>query len=349
MSEKTMKAAVFHGPDNLSIEEVPRPRPGAGEVVIKVSRCGICGTDLHILRGDFPAPNLPLIIGHEFAGEVVEVGQNVANVQQGDKATVDINISCGTCYFCRRNQKLFCPYVRQIGVHSAGGMAEYVLAPAANVYVLPQQMRFESAAYIEPLACAIHGQDRVGINTGDTVAIVGGGPMGLAHIALAKLHGAAHVVVSEPIDSRRELAQSLGADTVVDPMSTDAVEQILEVTDGRGADVVIEAVGTIHTYQQAFEMVRQGGRFLAYGAAPPDAEMPLRLFDVYSKELTIVGSFAGTYETWPEAIDLIANGRFDPTLIVDSVRPLDEAEQAIESLEADKSVVKIQVQVEDAE
>lgn len=346
MSEATMAAAVFHGPDNLSIEEVPRPRPGAGEAVIKVSRCGICGTDLHILKGNFPAPNLPLIIGHEFAGEVVEVGDGVINTQPGDKATVDINIADGTCYFCRRNQKLFCPNVRQLGVHDAGGMAEYVLAPAANVYVLPESMPLEAAAYIEPLACAVHGQDRVGVEMGEIVAIVGGGPMGLAHAALARLNGASHVIVSEPMQSRRELAQNLGVDTIVDPMSADAVEQVLEATDGRGADVVIEAVGSVRTYQDALRMARRGGRFLAYGAAPPDAEMALRPFDIYSKELTIVGSYAGTYETWPKAIDLISNGRFDPSRIVDEVRPLGEVAEAIESLEKDKSVVKIQVQVE---
>ncbi|MGH3088085.1 MAG: zinc-dependent alcohol dehydrogenase [Rubrobacteraceae bacterium] len=346
MSESTMLAAVFHGPDNLSVEEVPRPRPGAGEVVIKVSRCGICGTDLHILRGDFPAPNLPLIIGHEFAGEVVEVGDGVNNTRPGDKATVDINISCGSCYFCRHNQKLFCPHVRQLGVHDAGGMAEYVLAPATNVYVLPESMPVEAAAYIEPLACAVHGQDRVGIEAGEIVAIVGGGPMGLAHAVLARLNGASHVIVSEPMRSRRELAQTLGADTIVDPMSADAVERVLEATDGRGADVVIEAVGSVPTYQDALSMVRRGGRFLAYGAATQDAEMALRPFDVYSKELTIVGSYAGTYETWPKAIALISNGRFDPSRIVDEVRPLGEAAEAIESLEKDKSVVKIQVRVE---
>lgn len=345
MSNATMAAAVLHGPGNLSIEEVPRPRPAVGEIVMRVSRCGICGTDLHILLGNFPAPNLPLIIGHEFSGEVVEVGDGVQNTQPGDKATVDINISCGSCYFCRRNQKLFCPHVRQLGVHDAGGMAEYVVAPAANVYVLPDSMPMEAAAYIEPLACAVHGQDRVGIEMGETVAVIGGGPMGLAHAALARLNGASRVIVSEPMQSRRDLAQTLGADTVVDPMSTDAVEQVLETTDGRGSDVVIEAVGSVRTYQDALSMVRRGGRFLAYGAAPQDAEIALRPFDVYSKELTIVGSYAGTYETWPKAIELISNGRFDPSRIVDAVRPLDEAAEAIESLEKDKSVVKIQVQV----
>lgn len=340
-----MLAAVFHGDEDLRVEEVARPQAGPGEVLLKVARCGICGTDLHILRGDFPAPNLPLIIGHEFAGTVETVGAGVTLVVPGDKATVDINIACGVCYFCRVGNKLFCPKVRQLGVHDAGGLAEYVVAPAANVYPLPATMSLEHAAYIEPLACTIHGQNRIGIRTGETVAVIGGGPMGLAHTALAKLRGAARVLVSEPNASRRERAVLLGADETIDPRASDAVERVLELTDERGADVVIEAVGSACTYEDAFKMVRRGGRLLAYGAAPQDATIPVKPFDVYAKELTIVGSYAGTYETWPAAIGLIANGRFDPGLIVDSVRPLADVKEAIEGLAGGTSVVKVHVQV----
>jgi 2-desacetyl-2-hydroxyethyl bacteriochlorophyllide A dehydrogenase len=340
-----MIAAVLHKPGDLRVEEARKPQAGPGEVLLRVERCGICGTDLHILSGNFPAPNLPLIIGHEFAGTIEAVGAGVRHVGPGTKATVDINIACGVCYFCRIGNKLFCPEVRQLGVHDAGGLAEYVVAPAANVYPLPAAMPLEHAAYIEPLACTVHGQDRIGIRTGETIAIVGGGPMGLAHTALANLRGAARVIVSELDAGRRERATRLGADEVIDPGSTDAVDQVLELTDGRGADVVIEAVGSVRTYEDAFRMVRRGGRLLAYGAAPPDASISIKPFDVYAKELTIVGSYAGTYETWPAAIELISSGRFDPGLIVDSVRPLSEVKEAIEGLATDRSVVKVHVQV----
>lgn len=341
----TMLAAVLHKAGDLRVEEVRTPKPGPGEVLLQVERCGICGTDLHIVRGDFPAPNLPLIIGHEFAGYVVAVGEGVTTVAPGTKATVDINIACGACHFCRIGQKLFCPSVRQLGVHDAGGLAEYVVAPAVNVYPLPGSMPIEYAAYIEPLACTVHGQHRIGIRSGETVAIIGGGPMGLAHTALAKLHGAARVLLSEPDPGRRERAVKLGADETIDPFATDAVEQVLELTDGRGADVVIEAVGSVPTYEQAFAMVRRGGRLLAYGAAPQNAAIQVKPFDIYAKELTIVGSYAGTYDTWPAAIELLANGRFDPSLIVDSVRPLSEVKEAIEGLAGGTSVVKVHVQV----
>ena len=341
---KTMQAAVFHKADDLRVEEVMRPEPGPDEVLLQVHRCGICGTDSHIVHGRFPAPNLPLIIGHEFAGIVAAVGTGVTHVKEGDRATADINIACGHCWYCRHNQKLFCPEVRQLGVHAAGGMAEYVVAPAANLYVIPSAMPFDHAAFIEPLACAIHGQKRIGVEIGETVLIIGAGPMGLAHVAMSKLRGAGSVVISEPNPLRRDRAMAIGADRAVDP-TAGGIEEFLDLTEGRGADVVIEAVGSSATYREALNLVRRGGRVLAYGAAPQDAEIAVKPFDIYAKELTIVGSYAGTYETWPEAISLISGGRFDPSKIIDSVRPLSEVTKALESLDKDKSVVKVQVQI----
>jgi 2-desacetyl-2-hydroxyethyl bacteriochlorophyllide A dehydrogenase len=341
----TMRAVRLHAPGDLRFDEVEVPRPGYGEVVLKVWRTGICGTDLHIAKGNFPAPNLPLTLGHEFSGTIAEIGTGVENLALGAKVVADINISCGRCYFCLRGQKLFCQTVAQVGVHRAGALAEYVLVPASNVQVLPAEMSLDSAAYIEPLACAIHGQDRIDIRSGDRVLIIGGGPMGLAHVALAKLSGASLVIVSEPDSARREIARLMGADELVDPLASDLDETVAALTDGIGPDIVIEAVGSVRTYEAAVAVVRRGGKILAYGAAPQLATMALRPFDIYSKELTIVGSYAGTYDTWPRAAALIASGLFDPSLIVDSVRPLSEAVEAIRALEHDKSVVKIHIQV----
>jgi 2-desacetyl-2-hydroxyethyl bacteriochlorophyllide A dehydrogenase len=340
----TMIAVRLHAPGDLRLDEVPIPEPGPGQVLVKVHRCGICGTDLHITKGNFPAPNLPLVLGHEFSGTVTATGASVDERLLGDRVVVDINIACGQCYFCRRGQKLFCPQVAQLGVHNAGGLAEYVVAPASNLHLLPAELTLDTATYVEPLACAVHGQDRVGIRSGDTVLVLGGGPMGLAHIALSRLSGASRVIVSEPDTGRRELAVKLGADQLIDPFDTPLSDAIAELTNGIGPDVVIEAVGSIPTYESAVAVVRRGGRMLAYGAPPQDASMSLRPFDIYAKELTIVGSYAGTYDTWPRAIELLAGGRFDPTLIVDSVRPLDQAVEAIHDLERNRSTVKVHIQ-----
>jgi 2-desacetyl-2-hydroxyethyl bacteriochlorophyllide A dehydrogenase len=344
----TMRAAVLHQRNQLRCEEVARPVPKAGEVLIKVSRCGICGSDSHIFRGDFPVPNLPLIIGHEFAETVVAVGPGVKNVKVGDKATADINIACGTCWFCRHHQKLFCADMRQLGVHDAGGMAEYVVAPAMNVHSLPSSMSFEHAAFVEPLACAVRGQQRIGVGIGETVLIIGAAPMGVAHASLSRLRGASRIIVSEPSETRRSRAHANGSDVEIDPLSEGATELLREATDGRGANVVIEAVGRPATYLQALELVRRGGRVLAFGAAPPQATIDLKPFDINTKELTIVGTHAGTYETWPMAIDLIASGRVNPSWIVDSVRPLSDVARPIESMETNKSFVKIQIHLEAA-
>lgn len=341
----TMTAVRLHAPGDLRLDEVPIPEPLSGEILVKVWRSGICGTDLHIAKGTFPAPNLPLTLGHEFSGTIASVGPDTDLAPVGSPVVVDINVACGHCYFCRRGQKLFCPTVSQLGVHSSGGLAEYVVVPAANVYVLPDSFDLDAAAYVEPLACAIHGQDRVGIQTGERVLIIGGGPMGLAHIALAKLRGASKVIVSEPDASRRKVAERMGADELVNPFDEGFADKVAAMTDGVGPDVVIEAVGSIPTYEAAVSLVRRGGRVLAYGAAPQGAAMALRPFDVYSKELTIVGSYAGTYDTWPRAIELLAAGRFDPSLIVDSVRPLEEAIEAIRGLETDRSTIKVHIQM----
>lgn len=346
MSE-SMRALRLHGPNDLRLEQVPVPEPGPGQVLIAVHRCGICGTDLHLASGTFPTPSLPVTLGHEFSGTVAALGADPApspvTLATGTPVVADINTSCGRCYFCRRGQRLFCPYVAQLGVGADGGLADYVLAPVGNVYALPPELSLDAAAYVEPLACAVHGQDRVGLAVGDTVLVIGAGPMGLAHVALARLRGAARVIVSELDADRGKLAQQLGADVVLDPSTADLGEALAALTGGVGPDVVIEAVGTIPTYEAAVAQVRRGGTILAYGAAPATAEMRLRPFELYAKELTIVGSYAGTGDTWPRAIELLAGGRFDPSTIVDSVRPLEEAAAAIEGLRDDRSTVKVHI------
>lgn len=344
MAQKMM-AARLHAAGDLRLDTVEVPSPKSDEALIKVHRTGICGTDLHIASGNFPAPNLPLTLGHEFSGTVVELGNQDSALKIGDKVVADINIACGSCDFCRKDAKLFCPTVRQLGVHDAGALAEFVVAPIQNVYVLPENISLDAAAYVEPLACAIHGQDRIGIRVGESILIIGGGPMGLAHVALARLQGASKVIVSEPDAHRRDIAKQMGADIVVNPLKENLAEILKKVTDNIGPDVVIEAVGSIPTYEASVALVRRGGRILAYGAAPQDASMQLRPFDVYAKELTIVGSYAGTYDTWPRAINLIAAGRFNPSLIVDTIRPLPESIEALQSLKTDRSIVKIHIQV----
>lgn len=342
--KKTMKAAVLHNPQDMRIEEVPVPEIAEHEVLIATKRCGICGTDPHIFRGHFPVPT-PLIQGHEFSGEVVQVGSAVKNVKVGDRVTADINISCGTCFFCRSGQKLFCNDIVQLGVHTNGAFAEYVKAPASNVYLIPDGMTWEEAAYIEPLACAIRGQEQAKITMGSTVAIIGAGPMGLVHAQLAKLNGATKVIISEMNPTRIEKAKQLGADHVIDAANQDPVQAVFDLTEGRGADFVIEAVGAIPTYQQAFQMVRRGGVLVVYGAAPAHATMEIKPFEIYSKELTIVASYAGTYNTWSKAINMISSKRFNPNDIISKTIPLEQVVDGIQEAANNKDTIKIIVEI----
>ncbi|WP_083676061.1 zinc-dependent alcohol dehydrogenase family protein [Paenibacillus sp. FSL H8-0548] len=337
-----MLAAVTYGAEDTRIVEVDVPSIQADEILIAVKRCGICGTDPHIYRGHFPVP-LPLIQGHEFSGEVVEIGASVKTVVIGDRVTADINISCGKCYFCRMGQKLFCKEIEQIGVHINGAFAEYIKVPESNVYKLPKEMSWEEAAYIEPLACVIRGQDRANITIGSTVAIIGAGPMGLVHAQLAKMNGASKVIISEMNQARIEKARQLGIDHVVDASQVDPVQAVYDLTEQRGADFVIEAVGAVPTYQQAFQMVRRGGTLVTYGAAPAHAVLEIKPFEIYSKELTIVGSYAGTYDTWVKAINLISSKRFQPATIISKTVPLSSVVDGITEAMNNKDTIKIMV------
>lgn len=343
--QKEMKAAVTYAAHVLKIETVPVPEINDNEVLIKVKACGICGTDPHIYNGHFPAP-MPLIQGHEFAGEVVKIGASVTSVAVGDRVTADINISCGNCYYCRTGQKLFCENIKQLGVHTNGAFAEFVKAPENNTYKLPEGMSWEEGAYIEPLACVIRGQERANVVMGDIVAIIGAGPMGLAHAVMAKLNGASKVIISEMNKARLQKARELGVDVVIDASEKDPIQEVFHATEGRGADVVFEVVGAMPTYRQAFQMVRKGGTILAYGAAPADATLDVKPFEIFSKELTIVGSYAGTYGTWTKAIQLLSSKRFNPKAIFSKTIKLDQLEEGIVEADKNKDTIKILVEID---
>ncbi|MFZ3151707.1 MAG: zinc-dependent alcohol dehydrogenase family protein [Anaerolineaceae bacterium] len=344
--ENKMRAYVLYGKEDMRQENVPIPEISADEVLIKVKACAICGTDPHIYEGRFPAP-LPLILGHEFSGKVAKIGANVKFVKPGDRVTADININCGTCYFCRIGQKLHCENIVQLGVHVNGAFAEYIKVPEKNIYILPDEISWVNGAYIEPMACAISGQDRAGIQYGDTVAIIGAGPMGLAHSLLAKLKGAGKVIISELNPVRVQKAKEMGIDVVIDGKKDDPIEVVKRETAGRGADVVIEAVGSGYTYSQTFKLVRKGGTIVVFGAAPADVTIPVSPFEIYSKELKIVSTYAGTYDTFVKAINLLSTKRFDPSQIITTIVDFDHVKEGIENAEHNKDILKSVVKFSD--
>jgi len=344
-----MRALVVYGPSSCEIRELPRPKPGAGEVLVRVAHCGVCGTDLRILAGTCRVPALPLVIGHEIAGTLVTAGPGATRLRRGQPVAVDGIKSCGACHACRRDSPALCEQASELGIHEQGGLAEYVVAPERNVHALPDTMPTAGGALVEPLACAIRGQDRVDVDLGDSVAVVGGGAQGLMHTVLARLRGATRVIVSARHERRRARAGEMGADLVVDPERCDAAEEVVVATEGRGADVVIDASGSGSGCTDAFRMVRRGGRILIHGAEASQERLPATAFDVHVRELTVVGSFGGTGDAWPRAIGLIAAGRLGLAGLVDAEWPLERAPEGLRLLARDRGLVKALVRMPGAD
>ncbi|MDR6121409.1 L-iditol 2-dehydrogenase [Bacillus sp. SLBN-46] len=292
-----MKAAVLQGTKQLEVVEWENPRPLAHEVVVKVKSCGICGTDQHIYHGHPGSAEVhpPIVLGHELAGEVVEVGSEVTSLQAGDRVSIDPNIYCGTCEYCRSNRAHLCQQLQAVGVTRDGGMAEYCTVPSANGYKIPDEMTFEEAALVEPLGCVLHGFRKITLTPLSRVLIIGGGFIGQLFLQLVKQQHVQSIVVSEPADNKRELLYQLGADDVVQPMDAAKLE----------ADVVIECVGRPESMELAVKSAAKGGQVLLFGVAAPDTVISVSPFEIFSKELTIKGSFINPY-THEEAIRLIA-------------------------------------------
>jgi len=342
----SMKAAVFEKPEVIKIKEVPIPQINDNEVLIKVKYTGICGTDWSIYKGYYSADKLPMIAGHEFSGEIVELGKNAKGLKVGDRVTADINMSCGTCFYCRRGQKLMCREFTQLGIHTDGSYAEYVKAQWDLVHVLPKELTFEMGAFIEPVSCCIHEAKAMNLPIGSSIAIIGCG-LGILHGVLAIHRGAAPVIVLGDNEKRLGIAKQMGADYIVDVTKVkDPVAEVKKLTEGRGADFVMEAVGKPATYEQAFEMVRPGGTVAAFGICGAEETIKIRPFDFVLGEKKVTGSCAGVGNDWTDAIALIQYGRIKPELMFSMKVPLEELEAALHELRTNPNLSKVFVSSE---
>ena len=296
-----MKAAVWYGDEQISLEELETPKPGEHEVRIAVKWCGVCGTDVHILRGEFPLWTPPAILGHEYSGVVAEIGSQVSTVSVGDRVTVDPSGAvCGQCGFCRAGQPHFCVQRKIL----RGAFAEYTSVPEKVVYKIPDEMSFKKAALIEPLSCVLHAIDLAGILPGETILVLGGGPIGLLLTNVLKYSGASLVILSEPLESRRMLAQSMGADITIDPTKGTLESVVQDVTDGLGPHIVFDAVGLPQTFTASLELVRRGGKCVMVGMSPPNSQVLIRPYTLFWKELTILGSHMRLFN-YQRTIDLL--------------------------------------------
>lgn len=317
-----MKAAVFYGKHDVRVEEVTELPMGPRDVRVAVAYCGVCGTDIHIYEGDPGAAPVtpPNILGHEMSGVVTEVGGQVAQVKPGDRVAVDPNEMCGQCFFCRNAKGHFCTHMTGYGTTARGGFAQYLTVPEKQVYKLPNHLPLQNAALSETVSCCVHGIDLCHITAGQTVLVIGAGPIGLIMLQLAKLQGAVHVIVSEPTAQKRELASKLGADRAVDPMKED-LKAILAACPN--VDCVIECVGSVRTMAQAIDLAGRAATVMFFGLTPPGAELAIKPYEIFAKELHITASFINPY-TFTRAISLLAEEKINVKDILSLELPLDE-------------------------
>lgn len=315
-----MKSAVFYEAKKLRIEERSKPVAGVGEVIIEVKACGVCGTDVHIFEGDEGAAPTPAntVLGHEFAGIVIETGENVTEVSVGDRVAVDPNALCGRCYYCQRGEGHYCERMVGTGTTVDGGFSQYCLVTPKQLYLLAETTSFNQGAMAEPLSCCIHGVDLCGIKTGDTVVVIGGGMIGLLNLQLAKLSGAAHIILIEPIVEKRQQGLALGATLTIDPFTENAKE-VLDKHQIKNVQAVIECVGRPETILQSIELAGKQGTVMMFGLTKPHEEIAIKPFEFFQKEITLTSSFINPY-TMGRAVELINQGKVDvTTMVVDQV------------------------------
>ncbi|GGX31486.1 zinc-dependent alcohol dehydrogenase family protein [Streptomyces chartreusis] len=320
-----MKAAVIEAPGKVTVTTVPDPTPGPREVVVDVAACGLCGTDLHILQGEF-APTLPVVPGHEFAGEVVGLGSEVTELALGDRVAVDPSLYCHECRYCRVGRNNLCDRWQAIGVTVAGGAAEYAVAPVANCVRLPDHVDVQDAALIEPLSCAVRGYDVLNSRLGSHVLIYGSGTMGLMMLELAKRTGAASVDVVDVNPERLATAEKLGCSQV--GLSADELRR-----SGGGWDVVVDATGNAAAIQDGLERVAKAGTFLQFGVSDYATKATISPYRIYNQEITITGSMA-VLHSYERAAELFATGVLDPQVFISHRLPLTEYPQALDQFAA---------------
>ncbi|XVV13191.1 zinc-dependent alcohol dehydrogenase family protein [Actinoplanes sp. CA-131856] len=319
-----MKAAVVVTPGTIAVEQVPDPTPGPAEVVVKPAAVGICGTDLHIMDGEF-APRFPIVPGHEFAGEIVAVGAEVIGYAVGDRVAVDPSLYCGHCYYCKRARGNQCENWGAIGVTVSGGAAEYVAAPMANLFKLPSHLAAGDAALIEPLSCAVRGFDVLPRAMASSYLIYGSGTMGLMMLSLALRAGAESVSMVDLNPARLETARLLGCSAAV--TSADEIEA------PRGFDVVIDCTGVAAAITDGLGRVGRGGTFLQFGVAAYDARVAIEPYEIYRREITITGSMA-VLHSFDRAGQMLAAGVLDPSIFVSHRFPLDSYAAALDQFRA---------------
>jgi L-iditol 2-dehydrogenase len=340
-----MKAAMLYGVKDLKIEDVSMPEVEAGEVLVKIRAATTCGTDLKIFQRGYVEKviRLPTVFGHEWAGEVVGVGEGLEWPEKGMRVRAGNSAPCFRCTMCRKGKYNLCENM----IWLWGAYAEYIKVPARMVLVnmqeIPSHVSYEEAAITEPLACVLHGVEEARVKLGDIVVIIGAGPIGLLHLLTAKKIGVEKAIIIDLVEERLNFAEKLGADETINAGKMDVAETVRKITNGYGADVVIEAIGLPATWEQALKLVRKGGTVLEFGGCPPGTEIKVDAEMLHYGDVTVLGAFHTTPLHFGKALNLIASRAIDVKPLITRKMQLEEIREAFDILATSKTEIKIAV------
>ncbi|HEX5456804.1 MAG TPA: zinc-dependent dehydrogenase [Candidatus Nitrosotalea sp.] len=338
-----MKAAFVLGPTDVQIKNVDRPQIGPGEVLVAMKACGVCGSDLEKIYGKYSQPSMRL--GHEPSGIVSAVGEGVANFKKGDRVFTHHHVPCYSCHYCTHGNETMCQKYSETNL-SPCGLAEEFIVPQWNVshggvIILPDHVSFEEASMIEPLACCIRAWNKIKFKKGDSIAILGAGPTGLMHLMLSKAYGIQDIFCLDINDFRLGFAKKFGITESIRSDDLEAYQKILAKTQNRGVDIVMVSTGSINAIAQAIDFVRKGGTIVLFGVPTKDVKMSLEMSKVYSKEITIIPSYAASEKDTNEAFQMIENGTINVKDLITHKFSLDESAKALDYAHQGNDSMKI--------
>ena len=336
-----MKAAVYYGLDDVRIEETSKPKISADEVLVEMKACGVCGSDL---MEWYLEKRAPLVLGHEPAGVITEVGNEAQSFHEGDRIFAHHHVACLTCHYCLRGDYTMCEKFPKTHLEP-GGFAEYFKVPGDNLQIdtlkIPTGVSFEEATLIEPIACGLRAIRKCAIQQADTIAIIGAGPAGVINTVLARLSGASQIIVSDVIDYRLLTARRFGADSTVNAQNEDLAEKVRRLTEGRGADVVLVTAPSAKAYSSAFEACRKGGTVCVFAPTSPEQTIPVSPYKLFSREVKIVPSYSTSHLETRMALELVSSHRIDAEALITHRFPLSRAGEAFQTAAKSKECLKV--------
>lgn len=342
--KETMRAVVYHGVEDLRIEEIPVPPCGDGEIRLKVDACAVCGTDMKSYYSGNPRIQAPIVMGHEFTGIVETVGKDVKDFAIGDRIVMATSVSCGECFYCKRGNNNLCADLKPMGFHFPGGMAEYVVVPElalrnGHAVKVPEGIRAEHAALVEPLSCAVNSNENSGTSPGDTVVVSGAGPLGILNLCVARALGADKLILAEISEPRLKQAEAFGFDALVNPLETDLKEFVMKETGGTGADVAIVAAPAAQPQEAALDLVRKRGSVCLFASLPSGRSMlQVDSRTVHYGEIRLVGTSDSTPAQVRTAVELLTRPDFPGDKIASHVLDLGDVKKSFELMKSGEAL-----------